>query len=441
MKSIHFTNYFHASSGGIGTYYRQLLAAANRCKRPVRLVVPGAEDAVEEVGEYGRIYHIRAVKSPVFDSRYRLILPHQYLLPGDSAIKRLLRREDPDLIEICDKYSLIYLAAALRKGWIRGVRRVPLLGHSAERMDRNVSVFLHSGALGQRLARIYIKWIYLPLCDFHMACSVHTAAELADASAQHTTHRRLVYACPMGVEAARFHPSLRDEALRGELLSRCGKGPGDRLALYAGRLSPEKNLGLLAETLQALQASANPAYCLVIAGDGPSREQFHSQLRSAAPGSFLTLGHVSDPAYLARLYASADVFVHPNPHEPYGIAPLEAMASGTPLVAPESGGVLSYAKADNAWLGPPDATAFAALVRAASGDDPSRERKLQAARRTAERNDWPLVTDRCFALYDRVVAEFPTWFGKPPDDRLVEPVLQLWDGEDRVESPVIPLPH
>jgi len=428
MKSIHFTNYFHASSGGIGTYYRRLIEAANRHKRFVRLVVPGEKDSVEDVGDYGRIYYVRAPRSPVFDSRYRLILPHRFLLPGHSTIRRILRLENPDLIEICDKYSLIYLAAALRHGWIPGVRRVPLLGHSAERMDRNVTVFLKSGALGIRLARAYIKWVYLPMCDFHMACSLHTAAELAEASAGHTTHRRFVYACPMGVDAVLFHPSRRDEGLRADLLARCGKNAKGRLLLYAGRLSPEKNLGLLAETMRALNSAPDSPYCLAIAGDGPSRGELLDGLEGAAPGSFVLLGHVSNPARLAAIYASADVFVHPNPHEPYGIAPLEAMASGTPLAAPNAGGVLSYANSENAWLGPPEGRPLAELVRQAGGDDPARQCKVRAARQTAEQQDWTLVTARCFSLYDRIAADFPVWLAQHPRERSNEPVLRLWNG-------------
>ncbi len=64
----------------------------------------------------------------------------------------------------------------------------------------------------------------------------------------------------------------------------------------------------------------------------------------------LFYGHVGARETLARLYASCDVFVHPNPREPFGIGPLEAMASGVPLVAPAAGGLLSYANDTNAWL-------------------------------------------------------------------------------------------
>ena len=61
------------------------------------------------------------------------------------------------------------------------------------------------------------------------------------------------------------------------------------------------------------------------------------------------LGHL-DKELLADYYANADVFVHPNPKEPFGIAPLEAMASGVPVVAPNSGGILSYATDENIWM-------------------------------------------------------------------------------------------
>ena len=49
-----------------------------------------------------------------------------------------------------------------------------------------------------------------------------------------------------------------------------------------------------------------------------------------------------DRETLATFYASADVFVHPNPREPFGIGPLEAMSSGVPVVMPAAGGVLEY---------------------------------------------------------------------------------------------------
>ncbi|HXA50419.1 MAG TPA: hypothetical protein VNV86_08960 [Candidatus Acidoferrum sp.] len=56
MKTLHLANSWHPESGGIATFYRELLRQAERERRPIRLVVPDAEDGVEDLGDYGRIW-------------------------------------------------------------------------------------------------------------------------------------------------------------------------------------------------------------------------------------------------------------------------------------------------------------------------------------------------------------------------------------------------
>jgi len=60
IKTLHVTNYYHSASGGIRTFYLALLAGANRLRRPMRLVVPGDTDRVEEAGDFGRIYYVKS---------------------------------------------------------------------------------------------------------------------------------------------------------------------------------------------------------------------------------------------------------------------------------------------------------------------------------------------------------------------------------------------
>src|SRR5262249_22170144 len=117
---------------------------------------------------------------------------------------------------------------------------------------------------------------------------------------------------------------------------------------------------------------------------------------------------------LAACYASCDVFVHPNSREPFGIAPLEAMASGVPVVLPDRGGVLEYASDRNAWLASPDARAFAAAVTAARRGD---RQRVARAIETARQLRWSRVTNDYFALYDEVQGRF--WGSRIPS---AEPV-------------------
>ncbi len=105
LKSVHITNYYHKNSGGISTSFNNLLAAAERHQRYVSLIVPGETEDIEEVNEFAKIYYVPARKSPIFDKRYRVMMPWQYM-PGDSIIRKILLAEKPDIVEVTDKYTL-----------------------------------------------------------------------------------------------------------------------------------------------------------------------------------------------------------------------------------------------------------------------------------------------------------------------------------------------
>ena len=393
MKSLHLTNAYHPTSGGIRTWYRQVLASAGAHGWDARLVVPGERSAVEEVNPHARIYHVRAPRSPVFDQRYRLILPHRYLFPG-GEIRRILLAEAPDIVEVADKYALVWLAGIIRKNLVRGLRRPVLIGFSFERMDDNVAAFLGANGALRPAAATYMSRCYFPLFDVHLAVSEYTAAELEGAR----RGPQPVHVQPCGVEAGAFSPRFRSEALRRTLLDACG-GTGDTtLLLYVGRLSPEKNIRLLVDAMGELDGGPGD-FRLVVAGSGPLAGWLQECAGRLAPGRILLWGQVQDRQALAQLYATCDVFVHPNAHEPFGIAPLEAMASGIPAVLPRHGGVLTYADDSNAWLAAPAGGAFADAVRALRSDPEEARRRTERARETAVRFDTSRMMDQLFSLY------------------------------------------
>jgi alpha-1,6-mannosyltransferase len=232
----------------------------------------------------------------------------------------------------------------------------------------------------------------------------------------------------MGVDVAGFSSSRRSNATRAQMVRHCGGGDSTRLLFYAGRLSPEKNLGLLVDALRHLAMDRGADYRLVVAGEGPRAEWLRAQAVGELQGRIWLCGNL-DREVLAAYYASCDVFVHPNPREPFGIGPLEAMASGVPVVVPSSGGVLTYASPRNAWVAAPKAPAFAGAIRAAIAGDPDR---MRLARATVEEFRWDAATRRYFDLYDdihrRVIAprssaESGTRPGLTPSQSAVESCL------------------
>ena len=393
LKTLHLTNAWHKSSGGIGTFYRALLDVANEHGHYLRLVVPGDETHVEEVGPFGRIYYVTAPQAPL-NSSYRLLYPYRFLFPK-TAIQNILNIERPDVVEVSEKYTLPYLTGLLRIGGLPGVPfRPTTIGLTCERMDDNMAAYLSNSRAAASFCRWYMKWIYFPLFDHHIAVSEHAAAELRPASRGHKV-RRGVWIRPMGVDSKLFTPDRRTPKLRNELLKQSGAGPECKLLMYAGRLAPEKNLPLLIDTMERLDGS----YRLLIAGQGMLSDELQRQCERRVPGMVRFLGHLEDRNRLANLLANADAFVHPNPREPYGIAPLEAMAAGLALVAPNSGGVTSYANESNAWLAEPNADSFAAAIRSAFADSMERERRVRAGIETARGLEWRNVAAQFLELY------------------------------------------
>lgn len=399
LATLHITNAWHPTSGGVRTFYAALIDEANRAGRRLTVVAPAERSSTERVGRFGRIHFVAAPAAPGFDRRYRLLYPHTYLPLAGGALHAILAAERADVVELCDKYTLPYLAALLRKGLLRGVPRPALVGLTAERFDDNMAAYVSRAPAARRFTRWYLRHVYGPPFDVHLANSEHTAAELR--AALHDRPAGFIRVCPPGVGIDDFSPTLRSESGRAAMLGRMGATPQATLLLYAGRLSPEKNLKLLVEALRTLALSARGDFRLVVAGDGPDAGWLRSQASGALEGRILLTGPLDRPL-LARLYASCDVFAHPNPREPFGIGPLEAMASGVPVVVPGAGGVLTYADDTNAWLARPESTSFAAAIRSAARGNPAR---VGAALATTKRFCWAVAARRHFAQYDAIHRE------------------------------------
>jgi hypothetical protein len=257
MKSVHITNYYHKNSGGISTSYNNLMAAAARHQRYVRLIVPGETEEIEDVNEFARIYYVPAKYSPIFDKRYRLMMPWQYM-PNDSIIRKILLAEMPDMVEITDKYTLSMFGAMVRLGKFKQLGRPMLVHFSCERMDDNVASFLSKGSFGGWLARNVIGKYTLPTFDYHLANSVYTAEEFTESvtkngkpdkginrfwrwfRAPRVPLKERVRVCPRGVDAVQFTPDRKSETVRNEMVERSGVPADAVILLYAGRISPEK---------------------------------------------------------------------------------------------------------------------------------------------------------------------------------------------------------
>ncbi len=193
-----------------------------------------------------------------------------------------------------------------------------------------------------------------------------------------------------GVDTDRFDPEKADRAAF----------PGELKVLYAGRLSSEKGVDLLAESFLRAHAS-DPRLHLLLAGGGPEEAELRSRLGERA--TFLGWLEGED---LARAYASADVFLFCSSTDTYGQVIVEAGASGLPVVAVAEGGPAALVENRHTGLlcrPDPDHLAGAVLQLASS---PLLRRHLGAsAARAARSRSWERALDQLAAGYRRTLGD------------------------------------
>jgi alpha-1,6-mannosyltransferase len=187
---------------------------------------------------------------------------------------------------------------------------------------------------------------------------------------------------PLGVDLETFTPARNDPSLRSTLAQ-----GADAFLVHCGRLSPEKHVERSVDTVAELYESGHRVR-LVVAGDGPRLPA----LRRRAAGLPVTfLGFLDSRPDVARLLATADVSLAPGPHETFGLAALEALASGTPIVVSASSALREIVRPGCGAAVDDDAPAFAgAITELLSGSEPARR---AAARARAEQFPWPATVD------------------------------------------------
>jgi glycosyltransferase involved in cell wall biosynthesis len=187
-----------------------------------------------------------------------------------------------------------------------------------------------------------------------------------------------------GVDVERFDPAKADRDAY----------PGQVKVLYAGRLSREKGVDLLAEAFLRAHA-ADPRLHLLLAGGGPEEGELRRRLGDAAT----FLGWL-DGEDLAAAYASADVFLFCSVTDTYGQVILEAGASGLPVIAIAEGGPAALVEnRHTGLLCRPDADHVAGALLQLAASPELRTKLGSAAVRAARARSWERSLSQLAAGY------------------------------------------
>ena len=208
-----------------------------------------------------------------------------------------------------------------------------------------------------------------------------------------------------GIDADLFSPARRTGADSEFVLG------------YVGRLSPEKNVRMLAEVERRLIQLGARNYRFLIVGEGQERAWLRRAMQHAEfPG-------VLRGAELARAYASMDVFLFPSATDTFGNVILEALASGVPsVVTPQGGPKFLVAHGVNGYVAQ-DPGEFAARALDLMRNPALLSRMRRESRRSAEPYSWDAVFDRVYAFYEICFPPNRMWGGQSWSQPAFKPAL------------------
>ncbi|HEV3475738.1 MAG TPA: glycosyltransferase family 4 protein [Actinomycetota bacterium] len=297
--------------------------------------------------------------------------------------ERDIRDRPPDVLHAHD-WLVAYAAAALKD-----LADVPLVAtiHATEHGR-------HAGRLfgpTQRFIHAVERWLTAE-ADRVITCSGYMRRELSRVFGVSSAKLDMI---PNQVDAGAFDSDVGERV-------RAAVWPSDRpLIVFAGRLQYEKGVQTILQAVPLIERGA-PGVGVLITGRGTYQDELVSLAAHLSLDGRVRFEGFVDEERLRRLYAAADVVVVPSLYEPFGLVALESMASGTPVVAADTGGLREIV--DHGVTGlrfvPGDPGSLArAVVRVLTDRSLAAGLASRARASLAERGSWADAASRTADVY------------------------------------------
>lgn len=195
------------------------------------------------------------------------------------------------------------------------------------------------------ILRFIARWIIKGMCN--RAATVIAPTDQIVAVMQRYKVKKRPHLLPTGIDPTLFaHDAAEIEDFRQRLYGQYPALRDRRILLFAGRIGREKNISFLLRILPRVVA-AHPDVMLVLAGNGPELRDFEEEAAGLGIADRCVFTGYLDRSDLSLLYAISELFVFPSRTETQGLVTIEAMLSGTPVVAIGEMGTRAVMGGDN----------------------------------------------------------------------------------------------
>ncbi|MBS4189936.1 glycosyltransferase family 1 protein [Bacillus sp. FJAT-49705] len=373
MKIAFFTDTFYPDINGVARTLKRFTDYLDDQNISFKVFAPSTRSD-EYVSE-----HIHRFKSLSF-----FLYPECRLaFPNIFQIKEELQNFEPDIIHVATPFNM-----GLCGSYYAKKLNIPLVGSYHTDFDYYLS-FYELEFLSSYLWT-YMKWFHLPFKKIFVP-SRETLEKLRSKGFS----KMEIWS--RGVDCTFFHPYYDRFAVRQQYRIR-----KKYILTYVGRLAPEKDVKTLLEVVKLIPDEVNENIQWVIVGDGPLKEQ----LQNSAPKNMSFVGFLKGKA-LAEVYSASDLFVFPSPTETFGNVVLESLASGTPVIGANSGGVKSIIQdgVTGRLCQPGDAQEFATAVLDLLNNESLRKQMSSAGRNYALTQKWEQIFEQLLLAYSGVIGE------------------------------------
>ncbi|MBI3949807.1 MAG: glycosyltransferase family 4 protein [Acidobacteria bacterium] len=206
----------------------------------------------------------------------------------------------------------------------------------------------------------------------------------------------------MGVDEVFFRPV--EEEAQQQFRQALKVPEAARLLLHVGSCDPRKNIPLLLQGLKALLDRSGADFYLLQIGGRFAPDQIHLIHHLGLASQLRQRSNVSADELMGA-YQAADVLLLPSTYEGFGLTALEAMASGTPVVASDIGALREVVGEAGVLVGLNDPAQLAAAVMTVLGDVRLRTQLVEKGRARAAAFRWSETARKTLAVYHRVYSE------------------------------------
>jgi len=308
-RIAHIANMYGPKSGGLKTAMRELSNEYAQRGHEILLVVPGAKNDYVRVGNV-RTITVAAPKIPL-SGGYRIIL-------NTRAVIDILKDFGPDILEVSDRTTLLRVAR-----WARG-KEIPTVFFAHERVDGVVKAF---GSFIPYKELMIRRWNLFTSksVDRIVATTNFAAGEFIELGMEiNNSNSSKLVSIPQGVDLEAFDPSNRFST------SESFASLPEQFIFACTRLSKEKDPFFLLEIARSL-SELGVDVPLIIAGSGPLEKKM-ARIIDEENLNVVLLGFVADKEFLGKLMSRATCFLAVGPIETFGLAALESLSSGTPVI-------------------------------------------------------------------------------------------------------------